>query len=125
MRIMIASPRREELKDFIQTLEAEPDIDASRVNSAEDALVFLGSEAPDLVVIDEALPDMKPFTLATELMKVNAMVNTAVITSLDGKEFHEKSEGLGVLCDIASPPGRDEALAVVAKLRGLFPAGRP
>lgn len=124
MRIMIASPRRDELQDFIKGLEAEPDINASRVYSAEDALVFLGTDAPDLVVIDEALTDMKPFALVTELLKANAMVNTAVITSLKGEEFHEQSEGLGVLLGLASPPGRDEAAALVAKLRSLYPAGR-
>lgn len=124
MLIMIASSRRDALQNFIEPLANEPDIDVSIVNSAGDALAFVGTEAPDLVVIDEALPDMKPLELATALVKVNAMINTAVITSLSGEEFHEQSEGLGVLCGVASPPGRDEALAVVAKLRDLYPAGR-
>jgi DNA-binding response OmpR family regulator len=124
MQIMIASPRRDALQNFIESLANEPDIDVSLVNSAEDALAFLRTEAPELVVIDEALPDMKPLELATALVQANAMINTAVITSLSGKEFHEQSEGLGVLCGVASPPGRDEALAVVAKLRGLYPARR-
>jgi len=124
MLIMIASRRKEELREFIQALESEPDIETGLVNSGEAALVFARTEAPELVIIDEALPDFKPFKLATELLQINAMINTAVITPLSDEDFHEQSEGLGILLAIASPPGREDAQAVIEKLRGLYPAGR-
>jgi len=36
--------------------------------------------------------------LVREIISANAMVNTAVVSPLCDADFHDKSEGLGVLC---------------------------
>ena len=75
---------------------------------------------PHLVIIDANLPDTPPLELVQKLLMVNAMVNTAVISPLAEEEFHEASEGLGVLCRLPLEPGTAEAADLLRKLRKLL-----
>lgn len=119
MHILIASPRAEtELKEFIDGLNQEADI-VSKVSTGDDTLKFLKDSKPDLIVIDENLSDYEPFRLITEILKINAMIHTAVMTSLPYDEFHEKSEGLGVLSAVSGDPGDNDAGALIEKLRAM------
>ena len=40
---------------------------------------------------------------------INPMINTAVVSDLSKKEFHEATEGLGVLTAVSKHAGADEA----------------
>jgi hypothetical protein len=55
-----------------------------------------------------------------ELLMVNAMVNTAVVSPLSDQEFHEASEGLGVLARLPLMPDKRDAARLLHKLRQLF-----
>ena len=60
------------------------------------------------MVIDY-LPDTEPLSLVQKLLTVNALVNTAVVSPLSDEEFHEASEGLGILGRLPEEPGIGEA----------------
>lgn len=47
---------------------------------------------------------------------INAMVNTAVVSPLSDEEFHEASEGLGILVRLPLEPGADEACELLRRL---------
>jgi hypothetical protein len=51
---------------------------------------------------------------------VNAMVNTAVMSSLLGQQFHEASEGLGVLARLPLEPSAVDAANLLRTLRNLL-----
>jgi hypothetical protein len=69
------------------------------------------------VIIDSDLPDIAPLDLVLKLVKVNAMVNTAVVSPLSDEEFHEASEGLGVLGRLPVNPGERDAAGLLGKLK--------
>ena len=48
---------------------------------------------------------------------VNAMVNTAVVSPLSDEEFHEASEGLGILGRLPNEPGMNDAGELLRKLQ--------
>jgi hypothetical protein len=52
-----------------------------------------------------------------ELLMVNALVNTAVASPLPEEEFHNASEGLGVLAQLPAIPSKNDAADLVQKLR--------
>ena len=68
-----------------------------RVHSGTEALAAVRAACPHLVVVDSDLPDTDPLGLVKKLLMVNAMINTAVISPLSEEQFHEASEGLGVV----------------------------
>ncbi len=78
---------------------------------------------PHLVVVDSDLPDTDPLGLVQKLLMVNAMVNTAVISPLAEEQFHEASEGLGVLSRLPVEPGHSDAADLLHKLRRVLGLG--
>ncbi len=75
------------------------------------------------MVVDSDLPDTDPLGLVQKLLMVNAMVNTAVISPLTEEEFHEASEGLGVLSRLPVEPGPSDAADLLHKLRRILGPG--
>ena len=73
-----------------------------------------------LVIIDSGLPDTTPYDLVQKLLTVNAMVNTAVVSPLSEEEFHEATEGLGILVRLPLQPGKDEAANLLRRLRRVL-----
>ena len=89
-------------------------------------LAQLKGRTVDLVIVDEQLDDMSGIDFVRQLVKVNPLANTAIVGSLPEAEFHEVTEGLGVLMQLPPHPQDTDAetlLAVVAKISGLMPAG--
>ena len=120
MRILVATTRPEIMELFSDALTSDPEVHLQHVVSGADALLAVRTASPDLVVIDLDLPDFKPLDLVAQLLMVNAMVNTAVLSPLSEAEFHEASEGLGILGRLPVKPGRGDAVDLLEKLRRVL-----
>ncbi|WP_029460935.1 response regulator transcription factor [Solidesulfovibrio alcoholivorans] len=118
MRILIASPDANALTAFLDAFS-----DAGHavhvVATAEDAAKAVADAAPQLCVVDAGLPDADPFALVARIMRQNAMVNTAVVSTLSDEDFHEAGEGLGILMRLPPAPGQIEADALLTALADL------
>ena len=87
-------------------------------------LARLKGQPVDLVIVDEQLDDMSGVAFVKQLVKINPLVNTAMISGLAAEVFHEETEGLGVLMQLPRQPQESDAealLAVLAKITGLMP----
>ncbi len=120
LRIVLATARLKDLQAFAEALASDPEVHLTPVVSGAEALEAGRASAPHLVIIDAGLADAEPLELVKKLLLVNAMVNTAVLSPLSEEEFHEASEGLGVLGRVPVEPGRDDAADLLSKLRGLL-----
>ncbi|HQN19339.1 MAG TPA: response regulator [Syntrophobacteraceae bacterium] len=117
LRILLVSARREAFRSFTQTLSLDPEVRIEVVPSGAEALAAVRIASPQLAVIDSELPDTDAMLLVRDLMMVNAMINTAVVSSLSEEQFHEVSEGLGVLARLPLVPGKRDATELLEKLR--------
>ena len=71
----------------------------------------------DLVIVDEQLDDMTGIDL------VKPLVNTAVVSVLSAEDFHDATEGLGVLMQLPPQPQAGDAerlLAILTRITGLM-----
>jgi len=110
MSIVFATTRGESLGEFMDSLADSSGQNIDVVSSGTAALEAVKDGAVKLVVIDEGLSDFDSLDLALEVIKVNAMINTATVTSLSAKDFHDKSEGLGVLKGLPVNPGKEDGV---------------
>lgn len=94
---------------FTQALSSRSDIRLVLADSGAHALGMIPEERFDLVVVDETLADMTGLGFAGKLVRSNPMLHFALVSALPEKEFHEASEGLGVLAQL--PPRPDGAAA--------------
>ena len=71
------------------------------------------------MIVDEQLDDMSGFAFVNQAVKVNPLVNTALVSALAADEFHEATEGLGILMQLPIQPRRKDAEALLAVLEKI------
>jgi DNA-binding NarL/FixJ family response regulator len=120
LRILLVTARQKIIHPFAEGLASSPEVHLEQLGSGAEALSAVRSHPPHLVIIDSELPDMGPLSLVQELLMVNAMVNTAVVSPLSDQEFHEASEGLGIMASLPLMPGKQAAAELLHKLRQLL-----
>ncbi|MFA5110494.1 MAG: response regulator [Desulfobaccales bacterium] len=123
LHIVLATARPEAMQAFAAALSSNPEVNLQQANSGAEALEAARASAPHLVIIDANLPDTAPLDLVQKLLMVNAMVNTAVVSPLSDDEFHEASEGLGILGRLPTEPGMEAASDLLHKLKMVLGVG--
>jgi CheY-like chemotaxis protein len=123
LHLVLTTARPEAMQAFAAALASDPAVNLQFVFSGAEALEVARTTAPHLVIIDADLPDMGPLDLVQKLLIVNAMVNTAVVSPLSDEEFHEASEGLGILGRLPHDPGKRAAGEILHKLRTVLGVG--
>jgi len=123
LHLVLTTARPQALQAFAAALASDPAVNLQVVISGAEALKAARTAAPHLVIIDADLPDITPLALARKLLLVNAMVNTVVVSPLSDEEFHEASEGLGILGRLPKDPGMSDACEVLHKLRAVLGVG--
>ena len=119
MKVVILTGRRASLQDFADGFGA----DIAWAADAADVLGRAGSERWGGVVVDAMTPGLDYKSFLMDLLRVNAMLNTVVVTDMDEEAFHEDSEGLGVLCPVPAEPARAQGAEVAARLRRMSGLG--
>ncbi|MDM8556186.1 response regulator [Desulfococcaceae bacterium HSG7] len=96
------------------------DVTLFQVLSGAAALKSITDKTYDLIIIDEILDDMAGLELAEKVIKINSMINCAAVSTLAQDEFHEASEGLGILAQLPKNPGAAQAEAILSRLREII-----
>jgi len=73
----------------------------------------------DLVIIDEKVDGRPGPDIAKDMIRVNAMANLALVSGLSPEDFHEATEGLGVMAQMPSCPDEKDAERLLSILTAL------
>jgi len=117
LKLLLVSPDKVSLSGFASALLEHGDIDLSWAESGEKALDIASEIAIDLAVTDERLGDMSGLEFAGRLLSVNPMINCASVSHLSPENFHEASEGLGLMAQLPVKPGKEDAKKLLQRLR--------
>ena len=109
LKLLFVSNRVETLSEFISTLKEDDKNEVLYAGSGETALKLIKDSAIDLVITDEEIGDMSGLDFARILISLSPMTNCAALSSLPEKEFHELSEGLGLMNHLPANPERSDA----------------
>ena len=120
MRILVVTAREDQLRSLCRMLEEEPGCQVDVAVTAADAMEALSRMAPQLVIVDQQVGPVSSLDLVRQLLGVNAFVHTAVLSDMDEVTFHERAEGLGVLCRLPTTPGRQDAGTVLELLKQVM-----
>ncbi len=119
IRTLLISAESEFPSAFTAVLENEG-ARIVRARTQKEALSKTSDELFDLVVVDEKLPDASGLECAKKLISTDAFLNCALASSLSPEEFHEASEGLGLLMQLPPPPGKEEAEKLLERLKKVL-----
>jgi len=112
MSILLVTPRAQGLAAFAEALGRDSGLPVAFAASWDEAVAQVKAAPPQFLVLDQGLAEGAPLELALKALMVNAMVNLAVVSSLGEEEFHEASEGLGILAPVSVNPGGADGSAL-------------
>jgi len=118
-RILLAGRDSASLSAFESALENR-DVQIQYLVSGNKALAAISEEVFDLLVADESLGDMTGIELIKAVTAEHPLLNCALISSLPHEEFHEATEGLGILMQLPPQPGTDEADQLLTHLNKIL-----
>lgn len=116
MRILLVYKKGTDLQSFKEALQQHSEIEIVENDDTASALQAIKDGQVDAVAIGEQLADMTGIEFVDALVKVNPLVNTALSSALSPGDYHEATEGQGVLLQLAVQPGKSDAEAFVEKL---------
>jgi len=119
LKLLLVSPNKASLSGLASALAEHGDVDLSWAESGEKALEIASDIAIDLVVTDERLGDMTGLEFAGRLLSVNPIINCASVSRLSPEDFHEVSEGLGLMAQLPIQPSKEDAEKLLQRLRNL------
>lgn len=119
LRILLATPEKNSLSTLAAILSEQKDIKLFWAESGKAALSQVSQYKIDLVVTDQKLEDMTGLEFAREMLRLNPMVNCAVLSDLSPEQFHQASEGLGLLSQLPVHPGAKDSEGLLAKLKQI------
>jgi len=117
-RILLAGRDTVSLSAFKSALETR-DARTQYVLAGEKALAAISVEVFDLLVADEILTDMSGLELIKTVTAKYPLLNCALVSSLPPEEFHEATEGLGILMQLSPQPGTTEAEELLAHVNKI------
>ena len=99
---------------------AKSDVHRVRAESGGNGLSMIAEDNFDLVVADENLGDMTGLEFIRALVSKRPMINCAAVSSLAAEDFHEVSEGLGILMQLPVRPGEEQAEMLLGQLKNIL-----
>lgn len=119
LKIILASDASQRLASLAAGLRTDAGAELYQAESTGEVMELLNVESIELVIIDEALSDMQGMELARLLAEQQPFVNCILVSRLPADEFHERTEGLGVLMQLPSPPEMESARSIVTHLSAI------
>jgi CheY-like chemotaxis protein len=119
LKILLVSQDKASLSAFKAGLE-ENHVQTAWAESGSSAIVKIDEESFDLVVTDENLGDMTGLEFIEKVISIKPIVNCAAVTSLLPADFHEASEGLGILMPLPVRPGQKQAEKLLVQLKAIL-----
>lgn len=116
---LLVTTDKNNLKDLALGLDL-PNGAIHWASSGDEALEIINQKTLDLVISDEQLADMTGLAFVEKLVKINPMINCAAVSSLSRSEYHEASEGLGILMQLPAPPSQSDGQALMAYLKKVL-----
>ena len=117
MKLLLVNPDKSSLSELASALKEYDNLELLTTESGEKALAMVSESAVDLVVTDEELGDMTGLEFARRLISLNPMINCATVSGLEPERFHEVSEGLGLMDQLPTRPGKEDAERLLRNLR--------
>ena len=109
LKILCVSSQAGYFSAFSAAMGDETSWSIQSLNSGDDAIAAAAANEVDVVVAAEEVAEGSGLDLIKQVVMKNPFINTALVSPLEPKEFHEVTEGLGVLMQLPPKPGKADA----------------
>ena len=120
IRLILIGPSARLQHTIEGMLKSYDDIEVVNAFTKWKALDLMAEQHFDLAVIDEFVGKQSGAEVAEKLVTIDPMMNCALLSPLSEEEFHEMTEGLGILAQLSLNPAASEIDQLVEKVRKLL-----
>lgn len=123
LTILLVSPNAIQFNSVKDCFVESGDAKILETDTVDVALQVVKEIGLDLVIVAEQLDTMNGIEFINTLVNINPLIHTALVSSLDAEDFHEQTEGLGVLMQLppeAEKKAAEELLEKVEKIESLM-----
>lgn len=103
-RILIVTEAKESFQGALEDACSKGRCSATWANSLPAAVSAVKQRRPDLAIIDSRVGGQDGPSLCRRLLRKDAFVNMALVSDLSEDDFHEATEGLGLLGRLPANP---------------------
>lgn len=114
VKILLATADNSRFADLAAGLSKAAAVQLFWAQTAAEVMELLAGGGAEIVVIDDHVTHTSGIALARILAARHPFVNSALVSSLPATEFHEQTEGLGVLMKLSNPPLQQDGEALLA-----------
>jgi DNA-binding NtrC family response regulator len=107
--ILLVTTRSSQMLPFTEELLRETRMQLITVGSADEALDAARRKKIVLAIVDDRIAETAGLDLIKRLIEIDAFMHTAVLSDAGEEDFHNRSEGLGVLARLALMPDQKDA----------------
>jgi DNA-binding response OmpR family regulator len=118
--ILLVSSNYDMFNNLKLLLNKYNNVQIIKSEDGNNALTKIKRDVFDLVIIDESLNDMSGFELAKMIVSKNPFINCAIISGLSKEQFHETSEGLGLLMQLPYYPNNTHIENLLSNLKTIL-----
>ncbi len=118
--ILAVGKESDAMAGLISVIGRYPGIEISGPEPVDHAFDMISTRPYDLLIVEEELGDMTGIAFIKKLLSTNPFINTALISSLPPDDFHQATEGLGVLMHLTRKPDAEQSAILVKKLRKVL-----
>lgn len=118
-KVLLVTSRPAQLKEFAEVFYTDRKMEVVPVGTAKEAISVVQEMAPVLAIVDDQVRGVEGLKIIQRLIEANAFIHTATISELTDQEFHNRSEGLGILAKLPLVPGRNDAYKLIEQLERM------
>ena len=118
--VLLIGQKNATLSELSGILNRQNDVTIAEVGSREEAVKSLSDNQYQLIIVDETVKDETGIEFTKRLISENPLLNCALVGSLSKKDFHEATEGLGVLAQIPKHPEVEDIEKLLTSLRRIL-----
>jgi DNA-binding response OmpR family regulator len=120
-RLLMATENRAFFEPILENLVENERIQVDWTPDAAATLARVKTARPDLLIVDARIEGRDGFDLCRKVLQMDAFMNMAAVSDLDDDEFHEASEGLGLVGRLPSRPAVADLERLLDLLDGVSP----
>ena len=117
--IVMATSQPARWRDFLQVLENKSGAQTEVVSTGDEVLQSARGKNLLAVILTQDVEGMAGAEVVHRLIAINAMIHVAWASALTEEEFHEATEGLGILMKLSPTPDIEEASCLAERLEKM------
>jgi two-component SAPR family response regulator len=118
--LLLAGQEEGNLSGLSNLLGQDDHVSVLRADSCEVALDLIHYQKVNFVIVDEQFDNITGLQFVKELVAVNPMINCALVSSMTPEDFHEATEGLGIMAQLPTPPGEKQVEDLMQRLQKIL-----